>query len=101
MPGRDARLSQSDIFYKVSRRTEEDIKQRPKRLDEEYNATLRAIVNLLSTATLKVFEVNKDLLLTQNQKERITKSPIKKAQSLKRQTSQICIQQRFFDSQCC
>ena len=59
-------------FCKVTKRTEKDINQRPKRLDEEDNTVPAILVDVASTATLKEenLEVNNDLLLTENQKKK-------------------------------
>ena len=59
-------------FFKVTRRTEEDINQRPKILREEDNTGPAIPVDVASTATLTedTLEVNNDLLLTENQKQR-------------------------------
>ena len=66
------RRSHSLSFFKVTRRTEEDINQRPKILREEDNTGPAIPVNVASTATLteENLEVNNDLLLTENQKQR-------------------------------
>ena len=74
MSSGDVRHSHSASFFKVTRRTEEDINQRPKRLPEEDNTTLAILVDAPSTAMLteEILEVNNDLLLTENQKERNT-----------------------------
>ena len=65
------RCSHSASFFKVTRRTEEDINQRPKRLREEDNTGPAVLVDVASTATLteENLEVNNDLPLTENQKE--------------------------------
>ena len=72
MSSGDVRRSHSASFFKVDRRTEEDINQRPKRLREEDSTTPAVLVDAPSTATLteEILEVNNDLLLTENQKER-------------------------------
>ena len=74
MSSGDVRRNHSASFFKVTRRTEEDINQRPKRLREEDNTTPAILVDAPSTATLteEILEVNNDLLLTENQKERNT-----------------------------
>ena len=66
--------SYSASFFKVTRRTEEDINQRPKRLCEEDNTTPAILVDAPSTAILteENLELNNDLLLTENQNERNT-----------------------------
>ena len=72
MSSEDVRRSHSASFFKVTRRTEEDVNQRHKRLREEDNTTPAILVDVRSTATLteENIEVNNDLLLTENQKER-------------------------------
>ena len=74
MPCGDVRRSHSASFFKVTRRTEEDINQRAKRLREEDNTTPVILVDVPSSATLteESLEVNNDLLLTENQKGRNT-----------------------------
>ena len=74
MSSGDVRRSHSASSFKVTRRTEEDINQRPNRLHEEDNTTPAILVDAPSTATLteEILEVNNDLLLTENQKERNT-----------------------------
>ena len=74
MSSGDVRRSHPASFFKVTRRTEEDINQRPKRLREEDNTTPAILVDTSSTTTLteEILEVNYDLLLTENQKERNT-----------------------------
>ena len=66
--------SYSASFFKVTRRTEEDVNQRPKTLCEEDNTTPAILVDVPSTVMLteENFEVNNDLLLTENQNERNT-----------------------------
>ena len=72
MSSEDVRRSHSASFFKVTRRTEEDVNQRRKRLREEDNTTPAILVDVRSTATLteENIEVNNELLLTENQKER-------------------------------
>ena len=74
MSSGDVRHSHSASFFKVTRRTEEDINQRPKRLCEEDNTTPAILVDAPSTSALteEILEVNNDLLLTENQKVRNT-----------------------------
>ena len=74
MSSGDVRRSDSASFFKVTRRTEEDINQKPKRLRKEDNNTPAILVDVPFTSTLtkENLEVNNDLLLTENQKERNT-----------------------------
>ena len=74
MSSGDVRRSHSASFLKVTRRTEEDINQRPKKLRKEDNTTPAILVDVPSITTLteETLEVNNDLLLTENQKERNT-----------------------------
>ena len=69
---RNVRRSHSGSFFKVTSRTEEDINQRPEILHEEDNTAPACLVHVASTVTLTEgsFEVDNDLLLTENQKER-------------------------------
>ena len=68
MSSGDIRRSHSASFFKVTRRTEEDINRRPKRLRKEDNITPAILFDAPSTATLteETFEVNNNLLLTEN-----------------------------------
>ena len=70
---------------------------------EEDNTTPAVLVDVPSTATLteENLEVNNDLLLTENQKERNTTYLAIKNQSFERQTGEICIPQIIFNSLCC
>ena len=52
MSNGDIRRSHSASFFKVTRRTEEDINQRPKRLREEDSTAPAIHVDVASTATL-------------------------------------------------
>ena len=72
----------------VTRRTEEDINQRPKRLFEENNITLEILVYVPSRAMLKqhFLEVNNDLP-PQKKKHHVASN---KTQSVGKQTDQIC-----------
>ena len=53
MSNGDVRRSHSASFLKITRRTEEDINQRPKSLREEDNTAPATLVDVESTATLK------------------------------------------------
>ena len=68
----DVRCRQLASLLKLIRRTEEYTNLRPKILREEGNTTQAILVHVPSTATAteESFEVNNDLLLTENQKER-------------------------------
>lgn len=52
MSSGDVRRSHSASFFKATRRTKEDINQRPKNLREEDNTAAAILVNVPSTATL-------------------------------------------------
>ena len=70
---RDVWRGQSTSFFKVTRIAEEYINQTPKRLHEEHNTTATLVdVTFTATLTEESVEVNNDLLLTENQKERST-----------------------------
>ena len=71
MSGGDVRRSHSANFFKVIKRTEENINQRPKSLSEECNAARAILVDVASIAPLtgENLEVNNNLPLTENQKE--------------------------------
>ena len=72
MASGDVRCSHSASFFEVTRRTEEDINQRPKRLREEDNTTPAILVDAPSTVTLteEILEVNNDLLLTESKRKK-------------------------------
>ena len=65
MSSGDVRRSHSAILFKITRRPEEDINQRPKRLRKEDNTAPAILVDVPSTVTLteENLEVNNDLLL--------------------------------------
>lgn len=80
MSSRDVRNSHSVRFFEVTRRTEENIIQRPKRIWDKDNTTPAILVNVpFKTAlTKESLEVNNDLHLTENQKARNTTYPARK-----------------------
>ena len=73
MSSGDVRRSHSTSLFKVTRRTEKEINQRPKRLCEEDNTAPAILTDVPSTATLteETLEVNNDLLLTRIKKKGI------------------------------
>lgn len=60
MPSRYVWWSHLARLSEVSRRTEEDMNQRPKRLDEEDNTVLAILVDVPCTLTEQSIEVKND-----------------------------------------
>ena len=75
----------------ASSRSPEELKQRPKRLREEDNTALAILIDVASIAALT--EENLEV-----KKHDISSN---KTQSFERQTGEICIPQRIFNSLCC
>ena len=90
MSSGDVQHSHLASFFKATRRTEEDINQRPKRICEEDNTTPAIPVDVPSTVTIteKNIEVSNDLLITENQKEKNNISS-NKTQLFERKTCEI------------
>ena len=100
MSSSDVRCSHSASFFKVTRRIEEDINQRPKRLHEKENTAPAIPVDVSSTATLTEENLGvNDLLLTENQKERSTAYLAMKLNSLKDKQARFVSHKEFLT--CC
>ena len=85
---------------KVTRRIEEDINQRPKRLCEKENTAPAIPVDVSSTATLTEENLGvNDLFLTENQKERSTAYLAMKLNSLKDKQARFVSHKEFLT--CC